>query len=127
MISRLTHEGLEESEMRTRRGLALSLLLFALIWRCFESELFVPNTTARVSDVAANTEICRRENQRRDGQRNGCLRHSKLSYNPDSRQRSDNVKNVNQLLATTHVLVEPFISGFINHCFHAIVPGFPVV
>ena len=24
-------------------------------------------------------------------------------------------KDINQLLATTHVLVEPFISGFINH------------
>jgi hypothetical protein len=38
------------------------MMLFRLWFgRCFEPELFVPNTTARVGDVTANTEICRRE------------------------------------------------------------------
>src|SRR5438552_18886261 len=99
------------------RNRILVIMMLFLLWfgRCFEPELFVPNTTAGVSDVTANTEVRPRENQRHDGQWNGCLRRSKLCHNSDSSQRSDNVKDINQLLAMTHVLVEPFVSGFINY------------
>jgi len=99
------------------RNRILVIMMVFLWWFgwCFEPKLFVPNMTARVSDVNANTEIRHPEDQRRDGQWNGCSRRSKLYYNSESREHGDSVKDINQLLATTHVFVEPFISGFINH------------